>query len=154
MSTGSPTMQGTCSKNDVRLEGEPAFRAVPCSQLRIHRRRLHPDYLRLGRFSTTLRSEANWRRPAPYSYVRHPQYVGFVLIMFGFLLQWPTMLTLAMFPVLTVMYVRLAKSEEQDSIAEFGDTYREYMPRVPAFFPRLNRLFGSPGDKPSETRRS
>src|SRR6266496_2859390 len=43
----------------------------------------------------------------PYSYVRHPQYVGFILVMFGFLLQWPTILTLAMFPVLTVMYVRL-----------------------------------------------
>src|SRR6516164_9655943 len=41
----------------------------------------------------------------PYSYVRHPQYVGFILVMFGFLLQWPTILTLAMFPVLTVMYV-------------------------------------------------
>ena len=40
------------------------------------------------------------------------------------------------------------------AIAEFGDTYREYMARVPAFFPRLNRLVGSPGDKPSETRRS
>ena len=45
----------------------------------------------------------------PYSYVRHPQYVGFVLIMFGFLLQWPTILTLAMFPVLVWMYVRLAR---------------------------------------------
>src|SRR6266705_2026630 len=65
----------------------------------------------------------------PYSYVRHPQYVGFILVMFGFLLQWPTILTLAMFPVLTVMYVRLARTEEQDSIAEFGDTYREYMAR-------------------------
>ena len=42
-----------------------------------------------------------------YARVRHPQYVGFVLVMFGFLLQWPTLLTLLMFPVLVVMYVRL-----------------------------------------------
>ena len=51
-----------------------------------------------------------------YSRVRHPQYVGFVLVMFGFLLQWPTLLTLAMFPVLVVMYWRLAVSEEREKI--------------------------------------
>lgn len=78
----------------------------------------------------------------PYSYVRHPQYVGFILVMFGFLVQWPTLLTLAMFPVLTVMYVRLAKSEEQDTIAEFGDAYVAYAAEVPAFIPRLARVFG------------
>lgn len=76
-----------------------------------------------------------------YSYVRHPQYVGFILVMFGFLLQWPTVLTLAMFPVLTVMYVRLAKSEERDAIAEFGDAYRKYATEVPGFIPRLGRFF-------------
>src|SRR3990170_7977843 len=73
----------------------------------------------------------------PYSYVRHPQYVGFILIMFGFLLQWPTILTLAMFPVLVWMYVRLARSEELDAIATFGDAYRHYAARVPGFIPRL-----------------
>lgn len=77
-----------------------------------------------------------------YSYVRHPQYVGFILVMFGFLLQWPTVLTLAMFPVLTVMYVRLAKSEERAAIAEFGDLYRKYAAEVPGFIPRFARLFG------------
>ena len=72
----------------------------------------------------------------PYAYVRHPQYVGFVLVMFGFLLQWPTLLTLAMFPVLVWMYVRLARSEEREAIADFGDLYRSYAKRVPAFIPR------------------
>ncbi len=76
-----------------------------------------------------------------YGYVRHPQYLGFIMVMFGFLLQWPTILTLAMFPVLTVMYVRLAKSEERDAIAEFGDTYRKYAAEVPGFIPRIGRLF-------------
>jgi len=71
-----------------------------------------------------------------YARVRHPQYAGFILVMFGFLLQWPTLLTLAMFPVLTVMYVRLARSEEQEALASFGDAYRAYMHRVPAFIPR------------------
>jgi protein-S-isoprenylcysteine O-methyltransferase Ste14 len=74
----------------------------------------------------------------PYAYVRHPQYVGFILIMLGFLLQWPTILTLAMFPVLTVMYVKLARNEEQDALAAFGEKYRAYMAEVPAFMPRLS----------------
>jgi protein-S-isoprenylcysteine O-methyltransferase Ste14 len=78
----------------------------------------------------------------PYAHVRHPQYVGFILIMLGFLVQWPTILTLAMFPVLTVMYVKLAKTEEKDAVAEFGDEYRRYMYDVPGFIPRLSRLFG------------
>jgi protein-S-isoprenylcysteine O-methyltransferase Ste14 len=77
-----------------------------------------------------------------YSYVRHPQYVGFILVMFGFLLQWPTLLTLAMFPVLVYMYVRLARTEERESIAAFGDAYRQYMAEVPGFVPQLDRLFG------------
>jgi protein-S-isoprenylcysteine O-methyltransferase Ste14 len=78
----------------------------------------------------------------PYSYVRHPQYVGFILIMLGFLVQWPTILTLAMFPVLTVMYVKLARSEERDAIAEFGSGYTNYARDVPGFWPRPTRLFG------------
>jgi protein-S-isoprenylcysteine O-methyltransferase Ste14 len=77
-----------------------------------------------------------------YSYVRHPQYVGFIMVMFGFLLQWPTLLTLAMFPVLVAMYVRLARTEERDALAAFGDAYRQYMAEVPGFIPRLDRLFG------------
>lgn len=85
----------------------------------------------------------------PYSYVRHPQYVGFVLVLFGFLLQWPTLLTLVMFPVLVFMYVKLARSEEKEALAEFGESYRRYMAATPAFFPHLDRLFGGrvPGDR-------
>ncbi len=75
-----------------------------------------------------------------YARVRHPQYIAFVTIMFGFLLQWPTLLTLVMFPILLYMYVRLARGEERDALAEFGDEYRSYMARTPAFIPRL-RIF-------------
>lgn len=75
----------------------------------------------------------------PYGRMRHPQYVGFVLIMFGFLLQWPTLVTLAMFPVLVVMYVRLARSEERDAEAAFGDEYRRYAAVTPAFIPRFHK---------------
>jgi protein-S-isoprenylcysteine O-methyltransferase Ste14 len=73
----------------------------------------------------------------PYAWVRHPQYDGFVLIMFGFLLQWPTLVTLVMFPILVVVYVRLAKREERDVAAELGDAWARYAARTPGFFPRL-----------------
>ena len=74
----------------------------------------------------------------PYAYVRHPQYVGFVLIMLGFLLQWPTLITVIMFPILVAMYVKLARREEREVLAEFGETYSRYMNSTPAFFPRLS----------------
>lgn len=76
----------------------------------------------------------------PYAQVRHPQYAGFVLVLLGFLVQWPTLLTLAMFPVLVWMYVRLARSEEREAEAKFGSTWRRYAAKVPAFVPRGRRL--------------
>ena len=87
-----------------------------------------------------------------YSYVRHPQYVGFVLVLLGFLVQWPTLLTLAMFPLLVVMYVRLARHEESEAIAEFGEAYRGYMVRVPGFLPSLSRLLAISRDRVGEGR--
>lgn len=72
----------------------------------------------------------------PYARIRHPQYVAFFLIMTGFLLQWPTLLTLAMYPVLVWMYVRLSIREERESLARFGESYRLYMEQVPRFLPR------------------
>jgi methanethiol S-methyltransferase len=55
-----------------------------------------------------------------YARVRHPQYIGFILIMTGFLFQWPTLITLAMFPILVFMYIHLAQREERDARMEFG----------------------------------
>lgn len=75
-----------------------------------------------------------------YARVRHPQYIGFILIMFGFLLQWPTLITLIMFPILVYMYVRLARREETEARAAFGDAYRRYEARTPAFLPRFGKI--------------
>ena len=77
----------------------------------------------------------------PYAHIRHPQYTGFILIMLGFLFQWPTLITLVMFPILVYMYVRLARREEREVAAEFGEEYLRYAKRTPAFFPRLGGLF-------------
>ncbi|MDD5083404.1 MAG: isoprenylcysteine carboxylmethyltransferase family protein [Candidatus Moranbacteria bacterium] len=71
----------------------------------------------------------------PYARIRHPQYVGFILIMLGFLLQWPTLLTAIMFPILVWMYIRLAKSEEQEAKKEFGEEWENYAKRTPTFIP-------------------
>ena len=73
----------------------------------------------------------------PYRAVRHPQYIAFMVVMLGFLVQWPTILTLVMFPLLVTMYVRLARREERDVRASFGEQYALYTTRVPAFLPRL-----------------
>ncbi|MGE3476061.1 MAG: isoprenylcysteine carboxylmethyltransferase family protein [Rhodospirillaceae bacterium] len=72
-----------------------------------------------------------------YARMRHPQYSAFILIMFGFLLQWPTLVTLAMFPVLVIMYVRLALREEKDAQREFGQEYERWAAVTPRFFPKL-----------------
>jgi methanethiol S-methyltransferase len=69
--------------------------------------------------------------------VRHSQYAGFILIILGFLLQWPTLLTLLMFPVLVAMYVRLAREEERRVRSEFGEAYDRYAVVTPALVPRL-----------------
>lgn len=72
----------------------------------------------------------------PYAWVRHPQYDGLLLVMIGFLLQWPTIPTLLMFPVLVVVYARLARAEEREVAARFGDVWRSYAAATPAFVPR------------------
>jgi protein-S-isoprenylcysteine O-methyltransferase Ste14 len=82
-----------------------------------------------------------------YAYVRHPQYVGFIVVMLGFLLQWPTLLTLAMFPVLVFMYTRLARTEEREALADFGDAYKVYTARVPRFIPRIADLVSGPAQQ-------
>ena len=81
----------------------------------------------------------------PYAHIRHPQYAAFILIMLGFLLQWPTIPTLFMFPVLVTMYVRLAHREEAEIRAEFGEAYERYAASTPAFLPGWTR---GPGESP------
>lgn len=73
----------------------------------------------------------------PYHHVRHPQYTAFMVIMAGFLLQWPTLPTLVMFPILVYLYVRLARREEEEVAGEFGAAFEAYCRSTPAFIPRL-----------------
>jgi len=74
----------------------------------------------------------------PYSYVRHPQYAGLFIIMIGMLIQWPTIITALMFPVLVYVYYRLSKREEGEMIKMFGGEYKRYIEKTPMFLPRLS----------------
>lgn len=75
-----------------------------------------------------------------YSRVRHPQYSGLFLVTIGLLVQWPTIITALMWPVLVFAYYRLSKKEEADMEKEFGDKYRKYKENVPLFIPRIQRM--------------
>jgi protein-S-isoprenylcysteine O-methyltransferase Ste14 len=77
-----------------------------------------------------------------YGRLRHPQYLGLILVVVGFNIQWPTVLTLAMAPVLIVMYLRLARREDRELAAGFGDRFTAYASRVPAFWPRTHSPAG------------
>ena len=84
--------------------------------------------------------QSGWlAKTGPYAKVRHPQYDGFILVMTGFLLMWPTLLTLIMFPVLIIVYFQLAKQEEKLVRQEFGSAYDEYAGQVPAFLPQIKK---------------
>lgn len=74
-----------------------------------------------------------------YGHVRHPQYLGFLLLTFGMNVQWITILTLLLWPILVILYYRLAKEEEKEMGERFGEEYRKYKRRVPMFIPRVYR---------------
>jgi len=86
-----------------------------------------------------------------YALVRHPQYLAFIMIMVGFLVQWPTILTVAMFPVLVAMYVRLARHEEREAVERFGEKYTAYAALTPAFIPWPRRLRRNAGKALDQT---
>lgn len=70
-----------------------------------------------------------------YGVVRHPQYTGIFTALFGQLIHWPTVITLALFPIIVWVYVRLARKEERQMLRQFGERYLDYRQRVPMFFP-------------------
>lgn len=84
-----------------------------------------------------------------YPFVRHPQYAGIVFTVFDRIVHWPTIITVALFPVMVLVYVRLACVEERKMLKQFGERYRDYVERVPMFFPRWDawrRLVTAPRD--------
>jgi protein-S-isoprenylcysteine O-methyltransferase Ste14 len=70
-----------------------------------------------------------------------------MLIMLGFLLQWPTLVTLLMFPILVWMYACLAIAKEREMRAKFGTLYEAYASATPRFLPSLRKRPPSVNDK-------
>lgn len=89
------------------------------------------------RFLYRARRNFEIARTGPYARIRHPQYTAFIIIMLGFLIQWPTLPTLIMFPVLIFAYSRLARREEKEALAEFGELYARYAENTPRFIPQI-----------------
>lgn len=108
--------------------------SLSCTELHVYPRRLHHAFIRVGVLFDAQRHH-RIAKTGLYARMRHPQYVAFVIIMFGFLLQWPTLITLVMFPILAWLYARLARSEERNMSAQFGQEYDQYRQRTPAFIP-------------------
>ncbi len=73
-----------------------------------------------------------------YAYMRHPQYTGIFVITLAFMIQWPTLATLILWPFVIAMYYKLARQEEADALEKFPVEYREYMARTPMFLPKLS----------------
>lgn len=72
----------------------------------------------------------------PYALMRHPQYTGIFLALFGEgVVHWPTLFSLTAFPIIVAAYSLLARKEEQQMTEIFGKKYREYQQRVPMFWP-------------------
>jgi protein-S-isoprenylcysteine O-methyltransferase Ste14 len=72
-----------------------------------------------------------------YARLRHPQYLGLIVIVIAFLIMWPTILTLLLAPFLIVRYILLAREEDRELENEFGDDFRRYRETVPAFIPSM-----------------
>lgn len=71
-----------------------------------------------------------------YAFVRHPQYLGLLIGLFGEgVVHWPTVFSVGLFPVIAVVYFLLARREERGMLGQFGEEYRRYMRRVPMFIP-------------------
>ncbi len=98
------------------------------------------------------RSEGDLVTDGVYAHMRHPQYTGIFVITVAFMIQWPTLVTVVLWPFVITMYVRLARSEESEVLAEFPEQYAAYQRRVPMFFPRLGRSWRLVSESESEEK--
>ncbi len=73
-----------------------------------------------------------------YRYIRHPQYLGFILFLTGSIVNWPTLITLLMYPFLVIIYRRLAKTEEAAMLRTQRE-YASYIKETGFFVPKFRR---------------
>ena len=125
--------------DDLR-QAPPARRATLADDVSRISRKLHLRHQRYSwRVLLAAQKQGQVATAGPYGYIRHPQYAAFILVMLGFLVQWQTIITAVMFPILWVLYARLAISEERDSVDRFGLNYVRYAEHTPRFIPTIGR---------------
>ncbi|HOX33028.1 MAG TPA: isoprenylcysteine carboxylmethyltransferase family protein [Spirochaetales bacterium] len=96
-------------------------------------RRIHRDYWSA--------EEGGGRlvREGPYAKIRHPQYAGFLVLSLGLLLEWANLPMLLLFPLICVLYFKLARREEAEMAERFGGEWIDYKESTGMFFPKLGR---------------
>ena len=93
-------------------------------------------FLSLG-WKEVYRGEGRLVTDGVYERIRHPQYLGLILVIIAFLIQWPTLLTLLLAPLLTARYILLAGEEDRELEKKFGEDFRNYKKSVPGFYPLI-----------------
>ncbi|PXX95767.1 methyltransferase family protein [Halomonas sp. LBP4] len=77
-----------------------------------------------------------------YGLVRHPQYTGLFIALFGEgVVHWPTLFSVGLFPIILLVYSMLARHEERRMVEQFGEEYRTYRQRLPKFIPRMDQMW-------------
>ena len=89
-----------------------------------------------GKYAVSWQMPENQRlvTSGPYRYVRHPPYLWYFLMFFGFFFLWPNLFTL--FPLVAIPgYFRVTFEEEKLLVRRFGHEYVEYQRKTGRFIP-------------------
>lgn len=70
-----------------------------------------------------------------YKHVRHPQYLGILLATLSLIIYRFSPISVMLWPILVIIYYRLARKEEKEIEGKFGEKYREYRRNVSMFMP-------------------
>jgi protein-S-isoprenylcysteine O-methyltransferase Ste14 len=85
------------------------------------------------------RAEPGVIREGVFGIVRHPIYLGAILLYLGFLAHALSLAAAGVWVVIIVFYVLISRHEEELLIDKFGEDYRAYIREVGMFIPRLRR---------------
>ncbi|MBK5191347.1 MAG: isoprenylcysteine carboxylmethyltransferase family protein [Methanosarcinales archaeon] len=76
-------------------------------------------------------------RSGVFSIVRHPIYLGAILLYLGFIIISLSIISFCIWLVIILFYYVISRYEEKLLIDKLGSQYEEYMNEVPMFIPRI-----------------
>jgi protein-S-isoprenylcysteine O-methyltransferase Ste14 len=89
---------------------------------------------------STIKTHRQLTVTGPYMFVRNPMYIGRFFLIFGILLMTANLWLLTGFTILYWFYMSNRVRREERLLAElFGDDYRQYQARVPAYRPTFTQ---------------